>query len=268
MSRRLEPDTISGADTGSQSWLVDISANLFCVTLILLMISLFLGDHAAPVEPVETRRTHAVIAGTMSGAADAVAMLRRRTLSGSPVSSVDLHGDRLVLRRAGEADGSTIPTSETEAAIGVVSASSTAGPVDLFVFDWTHYGALMQGLERRGVPVQQMSVPQALRARAANAAGDTWSRSFTDLFGRAISEAQFPARLTAILQGGGDGKGASGAEVEPEEKSAPLAIGETTLPRNYVAALHVFWRFLLFLGGLWLLWKINSARWGKSEKHA
>lgn len=147
-------------------WLADISANILCVVLIVLVVTaLTMGNGRSTSTQVIP-----VILANPESAADTVELLRQR-LVGS-VALIDLTAER-----------PTIPPGTEQ--------------VLIYIFDQKFHHVLVTRLITEGRNWREITVPQALRATD----GTGFSYKFGNLIENAEDPAQFRRDLTQLLSG-------------------------------------------------------------------
>ncbi len=189
------------ADRGGVGhWLGDLSANLLCVVLVVLMLIALSPLRQGAERPEIVLPVH--VDAPLSGP-DMVDMLYARA-RGTSGAALDLL-----------AEG--VRASEDVAAADAVALPG--GAADVFVFDHRHHAALRARLEGAGVAVRELSVPAALRTRD----GADWSPAFLALGQGAPDRDRFARALTDLLVGGVAAGGAMVDEVtEPERPGTSL----------------------------------------------
>ncbi len=174
---------------GLGHWLGDLSANLLCVVLVVLMLIALspLRQGAERPEIVLAVQVDAPLAGP-----EMVDMLYARAV-GASGAALDLLASGV--RAGGEVaapDAVTLPEAKT----------------DIFVFDHRHHAAVRGRLNAAGVAVRELSVPAALRNRE----GADWAPAFLALGQGAPDRDRFARALTDLLVGGGAADGGMGDE--------------------------------------------------------
>ncbi|MEJ1160530.1 hypothetical protein [Prosthecomicrobium sp. N25] len=207
--------------------LTDLSANVFAVFVLVLMLALAApkGRDATPPASLEAATLGARAAKPLDPDA-MVAMLHRRGEPGGV--SVDVFADRVVLLSS---DGTSVLTGAAPA--GALAGLPPDRRVDVFVFSAGRYGAVAAALDGRA-GVAEMSVPGALRRPPGT--GEGWSRGFERLQARRLDRQAFRSELAALVAGAGrdradapaGGRGAAGGTglpggTPPEDLSARLA---------------------------------------------
>lgn len=199
--------------------LLDVSANLLCVVVLLLTVSAVSQSRRNP--PAEVG--YPVRSGEFLAPAGLVEAFRLRTVRESAVATVDLRRDHVEVKPAGTPPAETrrLSLAEPGFAAGIRDLLAPAsGGVLVFVFAQDGYEALRRPLDALALPVAEVDVPLALRAPGADGG---WSDAYRALFGRALDPAAFPDRLARIIAGEGGASGTAGDVGPPSGGTAGLS---------------------------------------------
>jgi|GEM_PF-1383606 len=186
--------------------MADISANLFAVLILILVLIVSIGPkptdppaQTTPQQPVVDLLADArLVERATQTPIDMVAMLRRRTSLEGAVN-LDIGPKLLHLSGLGLDESWPLPLRDGDlAAIIGLTRSLASQKLQVFVFD--HHGypsilSLLRDLRRRDWA--ELSVPMALRSE--DEAG--WSDGFRQLIGRGLDQAAFRSELAKLLNG-------------------------------------------------------------------
>lgn len=178
--------------------LLDVSANLLCVVVLLLTVSA--AVQTRQLTPAEVG--FPVRPGEVLAPAALVEAFRVRTARDAAIATVDLRRDHVEVKPAGESAAEARRLSFDDP--GFASSlrdllRPASGGVIVFVFVQDGHPALRRSLDAVASPVVEVDVPLALRAAGPDGG---WSNAYRALFGRAIDPAAFPDRLAGIIAGG------------------------------------------------------------------
>lgn len=199
--------------------LLDVSANLLCVVVLLLTVSAASQSRRLP--PAEVG--FPVRSGEVLAPAGLIEAFRLRTVRETAVVSVDLRRDHVEVKPAGAPPAETrrLSFAEPDFAADLRDLLAPAsGGVLLFVFAQDGYETLRPPLDALALPVTEVDVPLALRAPGADGG---WSDAYRALFGRAVDPAAFPDRLARIIAGEGGTNGTAPGVDPPVGGTAGLA---------------------------------------------
>ncbi|MDN2581405.1 hypothetical protein [Aquibium sp. ELW1220] len=216
--------------------MLDVSANLLCVVVLLLTISAAAQSRRAQTAEVG----FPIRAGEALAPAGLVEAFRLRTVRSEGVATIDLRRDHVDVKPAGASPLNTfrLPLDAADFASSLRGSLAPApGKVLVFVFSQEGHAALRRSLDEFATSVTETDVPVALRA--ADPEGG-WSGAFRALFGREIAPATFPERLARIISGG---LGADGQATGPASRSDAAAGTQGLL----WTALQAAWRLTLLM---------------------
>jgi len=179
--------------------LVDVSANLLCLVVVFLALTLATGG-TRPPPPPEPPRTFAVpvIAGPAAAAPAVVDALFGRTTV-APRARLDLLDDGILATPAGAGPEATVRLADG-AAVAPWLVATGAALADVFVFDHRHHAGTAAALATLGIVPREVSPPAALTAPSGG-----FSADFGTLYGRDLDPAAFRAALARLLAGEGTG---------------------------------------------------------------
>ncbi|MDO6966482.1 hypothetical protein [Rhizobium alvei] len=195
------PDTASSAtDTAFLTVMLDVTANLLCTAIILLVLSLVIDRRSA--EPV--REDVSVVTAPILAPSGLVDAFRARTGTMAESVTIDVDETGVTVKRAHSPPATSVRLSHRDVTVGKLArllAESGKATVLLFIFDQSGYAAVRTAIDKAGLPSREIDVPLALRS-ADDA--ESWSRGFQSLFGRDLDRQTFQQRLQQILVGQGD----------------------------------------------------------------
>jgi hypothetical protein len=183
----------------------DISANIFAVLLLILIILLAAGEQegqpqAQEAPSFEIGDYFTTIERTpLSGSGMVDLLYSRRNASGA--IKIDLFEDGIDVLSKDKSDWIA-----SEGAIGerlkLHAGAALEAPVALYVFGHRWYDSVVKTLTRMGRAWQEVSVPEALRDTAGANRKDRWSGGFSDLIGRPLGRDRFRRELAHLLGSG------------------------------------------------------------------
>lgn len=216
--------------------LLDVSANLLCVVVLLLTVSATAQSPRHP--PAEAG--FPVIAGQVLAPAGLVEAFRVRTVRDDSVSTIDLRREHIEVKIAGASPSALFHLSlDDPDFVHLVrrKLAPATGRILVFVFSQDGHAALRRSLDGVAAPVMEIDVPAALRAGGPDGG---WSERFRVLFGRDIEPWTFRGLLARIIAGD---VGANEAQRAPARQS-----GEAGGPGTPVwTAIQIGWRLFLLL---------------------
>jgi hypothetical protein len=243
----------------------DISANIFAVFILILIILLVARNQAAPARPeaptVVDASEFAVVERAPLSPAAMVELLYERRAS-SPATKIDLFDDRIEVtagpatRRislAGPVRPEMLPPLSPDAAIGV------------YVFGHRGYRFVTDALMGASRAWREISVPAALRRRDPATGIEDWSGGFKELLVRPRDLPQFRTELARLLASPRPaaeptvqrGAGAGGAG---DPANRPVST-PTEFVEHFASWLKGFLGVLSLLAGLaFIVWVERSAR--------
>jgi hypothetical protein len=179
--------------------MLDVTANLLCTAIILLVLSLAIDRRSA--EPV--REVVAVVTAPILTPAGLIDAFRARTGTMAESVTIDVDGAGVTVKRAHSSPAMAVRLSRRDVSMGKLApllAESGKATVLLFIFDQSGYGDVRAAIDKAGLPSREIDVPLALR-RATDP--QSWSQGFQSLFGRDLDAQAFQQRLRQILIGQG-----------------------------------------------------------------
>lgn len=248
-----------GTDMAFLTVMLDVTANLLCTAIILLVLSLAV-DRRAP--EVKTERIP-IISGPTLTPADLVAAFRLRAGSAPNVITIDVARETVTLKAANASPGMATVLSTREVFEGKLAEWLPRGEnaeVLLFIFDQGGYAGVQATIDKARLPSREIDVPLALRSVGDEQA---WSQGFQALYGLDLDPDAFQRRLQKVLEGGRGGNDRAGAPGRPG-----AGLGEGGPARAVVRFLEIvgfWWRFMLvFFALAFMVWvRRNSSRRSK-----
>ena len=229
--------------------MLDVSANLLCVVVLLLTISA--ASQSRRLQTTEVG--FPIVAGEIMAPAGLVESFRLRTVRSDGVSTIDLLRHHVEVKPAGATPFESIrlPLDVADFAATLRrSLPAEPGKVIVFVFSQEGHAGLRRTLDDVATTVSEIDVPLALRAKGPDGA---WSPPFLGLFARELAPETFPERLAAIIAGGG---GLSGAELSTSGRSSGTGGAWATIWTGLQAA----WRLALLLLSLYAVVLVGRMR--------
>jgi hypothetical protein len=214
--------------------LLDVSANLLCVVVLLLTVSATAQSRRASMTEVG----FPIVVGEVLAPADLVEAFRLRTVRDDGVSTIDLRRAHVEVKPAGTSPAVELPLSIADpdfASLLRRSLAPEAGKVLVFVFSQDGHGALRRSLDELAASVTEVDVPVALRAAGPDGG---WSRAFRSLFDDGLGRDGFPGRLARIIAGS-EGAG------QPERAPADREAGTSGMRTKFWTVLQAGWRLSL-----------------------
>lgn len=175
--------------------LVDVSANLLCLVVVFLAVTLATAGTLPPPPPAPPPTVAVPVLSGPTAAAPAVvdALHGRTTLA--PRARLDLVADGILATPAGAGPDATVRLPDG-AAVAPFLVATGAALADVFVFDHTHHAAMAAALASVGIVPREISPPAALTAP-----GGGFSEGFEALYGAGLDPAAFREALTRLLAG-------------------------------------------------------------------
>jgi hypothetical protein len=198
-------------DTPAISVVTDISANIFAVFIVILIVLLALphdeAPPAAPSKPIDVLLDLVSVTKTPLAPGDLVDLLFSRRRAADAIG-IDLFDDRIVVTRPGEPpDEFSLPLGDRSDVVTAEIATMPTRPIGLYVFDHRGYATVLKLLGGR--PFREMSVPFALRAVVDDR--QDWREGFRNLIDRSTDLPSFRSDLSRLL-----------ASPDPSLANAPL----------------------------------------------
>jgi hypothetical protein len=225
------------------SAMTDISANIFSVLILILIILLAARNHAdfpgvetppeiSPKISIETEL--AGIERTPLSSDELFDLLYERSEKTGSIK-IDLFGETIDI----VANGKTEHFSSIENAISrlkLLATASNHSPLGIYVFSIRFYRVFREPLKALGGGWREVSVPQALRA--SRSAG-SWSAGFSELVAGPADRARFRVELARLLESSPthDPSNVGGGGAATTSSQSP----ETIAPETIV---QTFWRWL------------------------
>lgn len=215
--------------------MLDISANLLCVVVLLLTISA-----AARPGRMQTAETSVpIMTDRILAPAGLVEAFRLRTVRDESVSTIDLRRRHVEVKPAGASPSAAVPLSLDDPGFASLlrrTLPPAPGTILVFVFSQERHATLRGSLDGLAASVTEVDVPLALRTAAADSG---WSDGFRAFFGRELRAETFPEQLARIIAGGS----ASDRESTLAQRSGGAGGTGSTI----WTALQIGWRLSLLL---------------------
>jgi hypothetical protein len=188
-------------DTAFLTVMLDVTANLLCTAIILLVLTLAIDRRDTASAPVAA----AVSMAPILAPAALVSAFHARAATVADTITIDIDRTGVTVKPAGSSPASARRLDRRDVTAGKLAALLAGGEragVLLFIFDQEAYGATSGAVRAAGLSAREVDVPLALRSEADP---QTWSRGFRSLFGLDLDAPSFQQRLQQILVGQGDG---------------------------------------------------------------
>jgi hypothetical protein len=186
----------------SVSVVTDISANIFALLVLLLIIALAARETSSTkaVAPA-TIDVDMELAGVERAPLNSEALVdlfyERRNAATSTRIDLKRNAIDVVSGGAQERFGSLEDASPRLRQLGT---AFNRMPASIYVFDHHFYRGLTDSLKAMSWPWLEVSVPQALRDTDPGASDQGWSAGFSELIARQSGPAQFRHELAQLLQ--------------------------------------------------------------------
>jgi hypothetical protein len=237
------------------SILTDISANIFAL-LILFLIIMLAARESAPVprtdtpEIIDVEKDLAGVERSPLGGDELFDLLYQRR-EASTTTRIDLLGQSIDIVSPGQTEhfGSV---EFAAARLRQLAAASRGAPAGVYVFSHRFYRGLAESLEALGWSWREVSVPEALRDSDSGSSDHGWSAGFTRLIAQPSDRAQFRIKLAELLQSpSAPNKEQSGQALSDHGSSGAAA---PSYSQAFIDRLDRWWRGALnaasILGGL------------------
>lgn len=195
----------AATDTSFLTVMLDVTANLLCAAIILLILSLAMDRRIT--EP--TSEEIAVVTAPILTPAGLVAAFHARAGTAADAVTIDIDKAGVTVKRLHSPPAMAARLSRGDVIAGKLEPMLAEGgqtSVLLFIFDQSGYGAVRAAIDKAGLPSREIDVPLALRSAADP---QTWSQGFQSLFGGDLDAQAFQQRLQEILVGQGGAEGAA-----------------------------------------------------------
>jgi hypothetical protein len=238
------------ADTTFLTVMLDVTANLLCTAVILLVLSLA-RDHGKSPPVVEA--ASAVESQPLSPQ-ELVLAFQARTATTDGVITVDIGKDVVTVKRSGEPPDLAMSVSRADLLAGKFApllAHRKPMPVLLFVFDQELYHDVQTEIAKAGLSSREIDAPLALRSAVDP---QSWSPAFQALYGLNLDPRSFQQRLQEILRGGGGAGALRDAQSSAGGPSySMLGLGDGL--RRLLHSLGFLWRLTLIVAALaFMVW--------------
>ena len=185
------------------SILTDISANIFALLILFLIIMLAAREsapapRAAAPEIIDVEKDLAGVERSPLSGDELFDLLYQRR-DASAATRIDLLGQSVDIVAAGQ----TEHFSSVELAaprLKLLAAASDSAPAGVYVFSHRFYRGLAESLQALGWSWREVSVPEALRDSNLETSDRGWSAGFARLIAQASDRAQFRLKLAELLQ--------------------------------------------------------------------
>jgi hypothetical protein len=181
------------------SAMTDISANIFALLILILLIMLAAHENApAPgtegLQIIDLEKDVAGVERAPLSSEELIELLYERRERASS-TKIDLLEQEIVISFGGK----TERFGTTEIAVSRLRQIASVGsPVDVYVFSHRFYRDISDSLKTLGWSWREISIPQALRASAGGPQG--WSAGFSELIAHSSDRSQFRADLARLLR--------------------------------------------------------------------
>jgi hypothetical protein len=179
------------------SAVTDISANIFTLLILILIIMLAARGNSSPPQVIHVETDTIGVERAPLGSDELFDLLYARRASAQS-TKIDLFAHGIDVISAGKTQHFT----SVEAALARLNESArfTGVPVGVYVFSHRFYRDTTIALKTMGSEWREVSVPQALRDSSAKIEGQGWSTGFFELIVRSTDRAQFRNELAQLLQ--------------------------------------------------------------------
>jgi len=235
----------------------DISANIFAVFILILIILVARGQTSVPQVPptvIDVDDDLASVERTLLRPAALVELFYDRRTA-ADVTAIDLFDDRIEIT-IGHATQRVTAAAMHEM---LHRPPASATPIGLYVFGPRWYRAVTESLAASGQAWREVSVPAALRR--SDRAGQGWSPGFTELIARPLDLATFRVELAKLLASPSPADRARGAGGAVSLRgAAPAApIPPTDLLERLAQVGRFFLHAMAVVGGLVLVAAVEQS---------
>jgi hypothetical protein len=181
------------------SAMTDISANIFALLILILLIMLAARENApAPwaegLQIIDLEKDVAGVERAPLSSEELIEILYERRERASS-TKIELLEQEIVISFGGKTERS----GTTEIAVSRLrQIASVDSPVGVYVFSHRFYRDISDSLKTLGWSWREISIPQALRASAGGPQG--WSAGFSELIAHSSDRSQFRADLARLLR--------------------------------------------------------------------
>jgi hypothetical protein len=188
-----------GARDYNISAMTDISANIFALLILILIIMLAARENsAAPradaLQVIDLEKDVASVERSSLSSDELIELLYERRERASS-TKIDLLEQEIAISFGGK----TEHFGKAENAISRLRQIGSVGsPVGVYVFSHRFYCKISDSLNTFGWPWREISIPGALRASAGGPQG--WSAGFSELIAHSSDRLQFRADLARLLR--------------------------------------------------------------------
>ncbi len=237
------------------SAMTDISANIFSVLILILIILLAArarGDlpEAEPLPDISIENDLAGIARTPLASEDLFDLLYERNEKTRSIK-IDLRGTAIDIVANGKSEHFN-SADDAGFRLRLLATASNHAALGIYVFDNRFYRAVADTLNAIGWAWREVSVPQALRSAPIGKDGESWSAGFSQLITGSIGRARFRAELAQLLEASSARDGSRGGA-----RGAPAAANSSPL-----TIVQRFWRWtsaalktvLILAGFVFVVW--------------
>ena len=247
----------------------DISANIFAVFILILIILLVARDQtpavpAAAPAVIDVATDLAAVDRAPLDPAAMVDLLYERRIA-APATKIDLFDDRIEIVAGTVTRRISLAAAATPQMIPALPANAAVG---LYVFGHRGYRFITEYLAGAGRTWREISVPAALRRRDA-AGFEDWSPGFKELLARPQDIGRFRIELARLLASPQPAVeppagGRAGADAPGEGSSAPASSFATALLERMTWWLRGLLDVLSVIAGFsfiaWVEWSARAAR--------
>jgi hypothetical protein len=181
------------------SAMTDISANIFALLILILIIMLAARESSPAPRPeglqiIDLEKDIASVERSPLSSEELIELLYERRERASS-TKIDLLEQEIVVSFGGKTEHfGTIENAVSR----LRQIASVGSPAGVYVFSHRFYRKISDGLNTFGWPWREISIPQALRASAGGPQG--WSAGFSELIAHASDRSQFRADLARLLR--------------------------------------------------------------------
>jgi hypothetical protein len=185
------------------SILTDISANIFALLILFLIIMLAAREsapapHADTPEVIDVEKDLAGVERSPLSGDELFDLLYQRR-EASATTRIDLLGQAIDVVSAGQTEhfGSVELAAPR---LRQLAAASGGAPAGVYVFSHRFYRGVVERLQALGWAWREVSVPEALRDSSPGISDRGWSAGFAQLIAQPSDRAQFRLKLAELLQ--------------------------------------------------------------------
>lgn len=248
----------AAADTAFPTVMLDVTANLLCTAIILLVLSLAIDRRGSEAASEEI----AVVTAPTLMPAGLVAAFRARAGTVADSITIDVGGTGVTVKRVGSPPAAAVTLGRSDVAAGQLAPLLTESgqtSVLLFIFDQAGYGAVRRAIDKAGLPSWEIDVPLALRSADGP---QQWSQGFQSLFGLELDASAFQGRLRRILQGQG------GTDTAGADEGAGSSTREQGSLDRLLNMVGFWWRLTLVGAALTFMIRLRRTPLGTRQQGA